>query len=91
MQPIKIFFSFAPDSLKDRKYVSHLEKHLADQKRLGEVKIWHVHKASPGANVEQEILTNLKNADIILIFMSPDYMANDNCVDLEGSLVACYP
>jgi len=88
MQPIKIFFSWVPDSVKDRRFVYGLENHLADQMRLGEVTIWHAHKTSPGANEKQEILTNLNSADIILIFMSPDYMATDYYVDVEGRQAA---
>jgi len=88
MQPIKIFFSCAPDSDRDKRFVLALEKHFADQTNYGEVKIWHVHKASPGSNVQQEILTNLNRSDIILIFLSPDYMNNAFCVNWEGAQAA---
>ena len=88
MQPIKIFFSCAPESPKDKRYVYDLENHFADQKRSGEVTVWHVHKISPGANVKQELLTNLNSSDIILIFLSPDYMTTDHCVEVEGMQAA---
>jgi len=88
MQPIKIFFSYSPNSNKDKRYVDALEKQLADQTRNGEVIIWHVHKVPPGTNVRQELLKNLNSSDIILIFMSPDYLANDDCVDVEGAQAA---
>jgi hypothetical protein len=41
------------------------------------VEIWHVHKNSPRVDQEREIHNHLKNADIILIFLSPDYMDAD--------------
>ena len=88
MQPIKIFFSCAPNSSKDRKYVDALEKHFADQKRNDEVSIWHLYKTYLGSNEQQEILTHLNDADIILIFQSPDYLDNDFCVDVEGAQAA---
>src|SRR2546425_10434487 len=88
MQPIKIFFSCAPNSNKDERYVHALEKPFADQKRNGEVTIWHVHNIPPGTNVRQENLRNLNSADIILIFMSPDYIADDYCVEVEGAQAA---
>src|SRR5450755_193903 len=88
MQPIKIFFSCAPDSDKDKAYVQALENHFADQKRNGEVTIWHVYKISPGANAQQETLKNLNSSDIILIFVSPDYSNNDYCVGVEGTKAA---
>lgn len=88
MQPIKIFFSCAPDSDRDKRFVIALEKHFADQTNYGGVKIWHVYKASPGSNVQQEILTNLNSSDIILIFLSPDYMNDSFCVNREGAQAA---
>src|SRR5439155_11082434 len=73
---------------RDKRFVLALEKHFADQINYGEVKIWHVHKASPGLNLQQEILTKLNSSDIILIFLSPDYMNNAFCVNREGAQAA---
>jgi hypothetical protein len=88
MQPIKIFFSCAPSSSRDKKYVDKLEKLFADKKRNNEVIIWHVHKTLPGTHAKQERLEKLYSADIILIFVSSDYMSDDYCVDVEGSKAA---
>src|SRR6266700_1548460 len=88
MRRIKIFFSCAPDSDKDKRYILDLEGHLADQTHYGEVEIWHVHKATSGTNVQQEILAHLESADLILIFVSKDYMTNRFCVDVEGAQAA---
>jgi hypothetical protein len=88
MRQIKIFFSCTPDSEKDKQFILALEDHLADQTHDGEVEIWHIHKATSGTNVQQEILTHLERADIILIFVSRDYMTNRFCVDVEGAQAA---
>ena len=88
MQRIKLYFSFASDSDKDKRYVQALEKQLADQTLYGEVQIWHIHKVSPGSNIQQATITKLNSADIILIFLSPDYMNNAYLVNREGAQAA---
>src|SRR5258708_19885756 len=84
MQPIKIFCSCAPNSLQDKRYIEDLDKHLAQVQRDGLVQIWHVHKIFPGVNVERELHDKLNSADIIFIFLSPDYMASDHCINVEA-------
>lgn len=84
MQPIKIFCSYARSSRDDKKYLYELEKHLDPLKRQGQIEIWHAHMIAPGADEERETLTQLKQADIILLFVSSDYMSNDYCYDVEG-------
>src|SRR5260221_3121708 len=84
MQPIKIFCSYARNSRDDRKYLYELEKHLDSLKRQGQIEIWHAHKLAAGADEERETLMWLKQADIILLFVSSDYMSNDYCYDVEG-------
>ncbi len=84
MRTIKLFISCAHIFPGDKKEVVALEQHLAQVQRESKVDIWHVHKASPGADLQQECLTQLKSADIILLFVSPDYMEFDHCVNLEG-------
>lgn len=85
MRPINIFFSCAHGSSDDRKYIEELEKHLAQLQRDKLVNIWHVHKASPGVDVEYEIHNRLKKADIILLCVSRDYVASDYCVNFEAN------
>src|SRR5260221_12951727 len=84
MQPIKIFCSCAPNSLQDKRYIEDLDKHLAQVQRDGLVQIWHVHKNSPGGNVERELHDKFNSADIILIFLNPDYMASYYRINVEA-------
>jgi len=84
MQPIKIFCSYARGSSDDKKYLYELEKHLDPLKRQGQIELWHAHKIVPGADENRETLDQLKQADIILIFVSSDFMSNDYCYDVEG-------
>lgn len=85
MPAINIFCSWAYNSLTDKKLIGDLEKHLSQLQRDGKVTIWHAHKTSPGADLRREVLTQLKKADIILLCISPDYMASDDCIKVEAS------
>ncbi len=84
MQPIKIFCSYARGSREDKRYLYELEKHLDPLKRQGQIVLWHAHKIAPGAEEDRETLAQLKQADIILIFVSSDFMSNDYCYEVEG-------
>lgn len=81
MQPIKLFFSFAP---QDKVAANRLEAHLSVLVHNQYIKIFHSGKILPGADVEREQLTQLKEADIILLIVSSDYLASDQCYKVEA-------
>jgi internalin A len=84
MKPIKIFCSYARHSRKDESFLNELEKHLSTLGRRDQIEIWHDRKLPPGTDVERETLTHLHQADIILLLISPDYMSDDFCQDIEA-------
>ncbi len=84
MQPVKIFCSYARNSRRDIPYLKDLEKHLAILERQGQIEIWHDHKLLPGVEAERETLSRLRQADIILLFVSSDYTSSDYCHDVEA-------
>lgn len=78
--PLEIYYSFAPVR-EDQALVGQLAKQLAvlrDQKRITK---WRRSKVIPGQVVNAEVAKHLNAAEIILLFISPDYMASDKCVD----------
>jgi hypothetical protein len=86
-KPIEIFFSYAR---KDERLMSELEKHLHIMQRQGLITGWHDNKISPGEEWEQETTVHLNRADIILLLISPDFMASEYCysgtrLDVSGS------
>ena len=81
MQPIKVYCSFAAN---DRSSLTKLENHLSVLTRQSYIEIWHAGKALPGLDIEQERITRLNEADVILLLLSSDYMATDICYELEG-------
>lgn len=79
-QAPKLFYSYAhEDELLRDKLATHL-KILHRQKKID---VWYDREIGAGAEWEIEIKTHLNTADIILLLISPDFMASDFCYDIE--------
>ena len=78
--PVILFYSYAH---KDEPLRNELEKHLSLLQRQGIIKTWHDRKIAPGTNWVQAIDSHLKEATIILLLISPDFMASDYCYSNE--------
>lgn len=77
---IEIFFSY---SHRDKKYRDELDVYLAPLKRLPSVKAWYDGEISAGSEFEPEILKHLSVAHIILLLISPHFIASDYCYNIE--------
>jgi len=77
---IEIFFSY---SHKDEKLRDDLEKQLSLLKRQGIIASWHDRKIVAGQEWVDQIDTHLNTAQIILLLISPDFMASDYCYESE--------
>ena len=77
---IKVFYSYAR---ADDKLRNELEKHLSLLKRQGEISAWHDREIGAGQEWAKEIDAHLNSADLILLLVSPDFMASDYCYDVE--------
>ena len=73
---IEVFFSYARE---DDELRIKLEKHLALLKRQGLITDWHVGEIGAGKEPKREIDTYLNRSRIILLLISPDFMASDEC------------
>lgn len=73
-----IFISY---SVEDDFYRKELEKHLQPLKRQGILSYWSDRDISAGALWDDEIIREIEKADIILLLISPDYLASDYCFD----------
>ncbi|HYT44947.1 MAG TPA: tetratricopeptide repeat protein [Methylomirabilota bacterium] len=80
MSPIEIFFSY---SHKDEILREELEKQLSLLQRLKLITGWHDRKIGAGQEWEDEIDTHLNTARIILLLISPDFMASKYCFGVE--------
>lgn len=79
-EPIKVFFSY---SHEDEKLKDELIKHLSILQRQGTVSVWNDRLIPPGSEWDQEIDDQLNSADIILLLVSPDFLASDYCWGIE--------
>jgi len=78
--PVEVFYSYA---VEDENLRQELEKHLAILKWKQIISTWHVRQISAGMELAKEINTHLNSAHIILLLVSPDFMASDYCYEVE--------
>lgn len=78
-----VFFSYshADEQLRDQ-----LEKQLAILRRQGVIETWHDRRIGAGEEIDHAISKNLMSSDIILLLISPDFIASDYCYDREMSV-----
>lgn len=70
----KIFFSYSQD---DKNYLNQLLRHMAGLRRSGQLTPWRDEDILPGEEWDDAIKTQLAEADIILLLVSPDFLATD--------------
>lgn len=75
-----LFFSY---SHKDEGLRDQLETHLAGLKRQGIISAWHDRRITAGRDLGAAIDDNLNAAEIILLLVSPDFIASDYCYERE--------
>lgn len=77
---VNVFFSY---SHKDEDLRNELEIHLAALKRQGVINTWHDRRIAAGDEFAGKISENLESADIILLLVSPYFIASDYCYEVE--------
>lgn len=79
-EPIEVFISY---SHRDDDLRQELDIHLANLKRQKKIAAWHDRAIEAGEEWEAQIKRNLESAQIILLLISPLFMASDYCYDIE--------
>jgi hypothetical protein len=79
-RPLSIFISYAP---KDESYCTDIEKHFSVMKRQNQIIIQHMKSTLGGEVGEEKILKYLNAADIVLLLISPDFIASDTLYENE--------
>lgn len=77
---IRVFISY---SHKDEELRDQLEVQLAMLKRQGLIDIWHDRRMMAGDRLDWTISEELDAADIVLLLVSPDFLASDYCYKIE--------
>jgi hypothetical protein len=78
--PIELFISYShkDESLKDELYI-----HLANLIRQGKIKPWQDRAIEAGAEWDAEIKARLESAGVILLLITPRFIASEYCFDRE--------
>jgi len=77
---VKIFFCYAHE---DEPLLKKLKVQLTPMQRQGLIDVWHDRDISAGTEWEREISEQLNTAQIILLLVSPDFLASDYCYGIE--------
>src|SRR5689334_21620988 len=78
--PLKLFYCYARE---DKALRDELEIHLAGLKRQYNLTHWSDREIIAGADWEQIIDEHLNTANIILLLISPHFVASDYCYGIE--------
>lgn len=82
-EALSLFYSYAH---KDEALRDTLDIHLSTLRRSGLIQRWHDRKITAGSEWKGEISEYLKTARIILLLISPYFIASDYCYDVEMKL-----
>ncbi len=77
---LDLFYCYAR---RDKALRDELDIHLAHLKRQYHIQSWHDQEISPGQAWQQAIDQHLNAAHLILLLISPDFMASDYCYRKE--------
>lgn len=76
----RIAFSY---SHVDEGLRNHLDVHLAGLKRRGLIETWHDRQLIAGDELDHAIDKNFQEADVILLLVSPEFIASNYCYEVE--------
>ncbi|WDE05063.1 toll/interleukin-1 receptor domain-containing protein [Thalassomonas viridans] len=76
----KVFFSY---SHRDENMRDELEVHLSMLKRQGLIETWHDRRIDAGSDIDKSIAKSMEDADVILLLVSPYFLASNYCYEIE--------
>jgi len=82
-RPIEIFFSYAHE---DEALMDVIRLQLVVRERLGEIVKWHDRAIFAGDDWQGKIDLRIERAHVILLFMSPHFLASRYCYEIEGEV-----
>jgi tetratricopeptide (TPR) repeat protein len=80
IKPLKLFYCYTPE---DKRLRNELDIHLSNLKRQYHIIAWSDREISPGMEKQKEVDAQLDTAQIILLLISPSFMASDYCYSIE--------
>lgn len=80
VQTLKFFISY---SHMDMKYREKLLTTLKSLELVYNIDIWYDGKISAGGDINKEVLKNLISSDVILLLVTPNFIASWYCMEVE--------
>ena len=74
---MKLFYSYCHD---DETFRDEVAKFLAPLRESARIEEWHDRRIKAGAAIHGAIEQNIKDSDIILLLLSSDYLASQECI-----------
>lgn len=81
--PVEIFFSYAHE---DEHLMDQVRLQLVVRERMGEIVKWHDRMIPAGDEWRSEVDERIERAHVILLFMSPNFLASRYCFEVEGQV-----
>lgn len=78
--PLDLFISYSED---DEKFEKELETHLVMLRREGTIRPWHSQQTQAGLETEKNIDSHIDQSQIILLLISPSFLASDYLYEQE--------
>ena len=79
---LKIFISYSHlDNHSENSHIERFKKHIDPFKSNGLIEEWYDRKILSGEDYQNKIDDNLKDADIICLFISANFLFSENCMD----------
>jgi hypothetical protein len=78
MKSVFLSYSHRDEALREQ-----LETHLSMLRRQGVISTWHDRRLLAGDSIDDGIVRELELADIILLLVSPDFLASEYCYGVE--------
>src|SRR6266699_3148238 len=76
ISPVTVYYSYAQE---DEYLQAQLEQHLAGLRRQRLIREWHRSKIQPGMDINQFIASYIEESEVILLLVSPAFLASDYC------------
>ena len=77
--PLDVFCCSAPE---DQEMLALLVKYLSPLQRSDQITVWSAINLNSSVGWEKEFSQRLESADIILLLISPDFLASDYCYNI---------
>ncbi len=80
LAPVEVFCSYAHE---DESYLERLHVHLSMLSRERRISAWHDRQIVPGTDWTKALDQHLNTASVVLLLVSPDFIASDYCYEIE--------